>query len=351
MFLVFNYVDNITFVNNKEEIIMKAIAINGHGDVNVLHEIEVDAPKPKRGHVVIDVKATSVNPVDTKIRQGSEGTAGMTYPAILHMDVSGVISEVGEGVTNFKIGDEVYGCVGGIVGIPGTLADKVEADAVLLAHKPKTLSFGEAASLPLVAITAWEAIIGRAEIQPSDRVLVHGGTGGVGHIGLQLAKALGAHVTTTVADEARAEIAKQLGADETVLFPTEEPKEYVERLTNGQGFDTVFDTVGGPVLQNSLIAAKLKGHVISTIGYADYNLTEMHFKALRLDLVFMAISIIHNIDRETHGDILSRLAGLVDKGQVKPLIDSVFPLTLQGVKDAHTRLESGLATGKIVIER
>lgn len=351
MFLVVNYVDNITFVNNKEVNFMKAIAINGHGDVDVLHEIEVDAPKPKRGHVVIDVKATSVNPVDTKIRKGSEGTAGMVYPAILHMDVSGVISEVGEGVTNFKVGDEVYGCVGGIVGIPGTLADKVEADAVLLAHKPKTLSFGEAASLPLVAITAWEAIIGRAEIQPSDKVLVHGGTGGVGHIGLQLAKALGAHVTTTVVDEERAEIAKQLGADETVLFPKEEPKEYVERLTNGHGFDTVFDTVGGPVLQNSLIAAKLKGHVISTIGYADYNLTEMHFKALRLDLVFMAISIIHNIDRDTHGDILRRLAGLVDKGQVIPLIDSVFPFTLDGVKAAHSRLESGLATGKIVIER
>ncbi|ELA6589005.1 zinc-binding dehydrogenase [Vibrio alginolyticus] len=330
---------------------MKAIGIKAHGSVDVLQEIEVEAPTAKFGHVVIDVKATSVNPVDTKIRQGSEGTAGMSYPAILHMDVSGVISEVGEGVTNFKVGDEVYGCVGGIVGLQGTLAEKVEADAVLLAHKPKTLSFGEAASLPLVAITAWEAIVDRAQITPNDKVLVHGGTGGVGHIGVQLAKVMGAHVSTTVADEERAAIAKSLGADETILFTEEEPNAYVERLTDGKGFDTIFDTVGGPVLQNSLIATKLKGHVISTIGYADYNLTEMHFKALRLDLVFMAISLIHDIDRETHGEILRRLANLVDKGDVKPLIDSIHPFTLEGVKAAHTRLESGKATGKVVIER
>ena len=275
----------------------------------------------------------------------------MTYPAILHMDVAGVICEVGPGVTNFDVGDEVYGCVGGIVGMQGTLAERVEADARLLAIKPSSLNFGEAASLPLVAITAWEAIVDRADIKPQDQVLVHGGTGGVSHIGVQLAKALGAHVSTTVVDEQKAQVAKKLGADEVIVITQESPEQYVKRITNDRGFDTVFDTLGGKVLQLSLQAAKLKGHIISTIGYDNYDLTDMHFKALRLDVVFMAISLIHDIDRESHGDILRRLSGLVDAGQVKPLIDSTHPFTLEGVKRAHLRLESGKATGKVVIAK
>lgn len=174
---------------------MQAIAIKRHGGVDVLQTIDVDIPEAATGEVVIRVEATSVNPVDTKIRQGSEGTDGMQYPAILHMDVAGTVTQVGQGVTGFAVGDEVYGCVGGIVGMPGTLADYVAADARLLALKPASLNFAQAAALPLVAITAWEAIVDRANITLNDKVLVHGGTGGVGHIGVQLAKAQGAHVT------------------------------------------------------------------------------------------------------------------------------------------------------------
>lgn len=165
--------------------------INQHGSSDLFVEIQTDNPRARAGHVIVDVRATSVNPVDTKIRRGSEGTAGLTFPATLHIDVSGVVSSVGTGVTRFNPGDEVYGCFGGIVGIPGALADQMEVDAQMLALKPKSLSFGEAASLPLVAITAWEALIDRASIKPNDNVLVHGGTGGVGHIGIQLAKVLG----------------------------------------------------------------------------------------------------------------------------------------------------------------
>ena len=329
---------------------MQAIAIERHGGVEVLQTIDVDTPEAAAGEVLIRVEATSVNPVDTKIRQGSEGTDGMQYPAILHMDVAGTVTQVGQGVTGFAVGDEVYGCVGGIVGMPGTLADYVAADARLLATKPVSLNFAQAAALPLVAITAWEAIVDRAEITLDDKVLVHGGTGGVGHIGVQLAKAQGAHVTATVQDEEKAAIARTLGADETVLYQQESPASYTARIT-GSGFDTVFDTVGGQVLQNSLQAARLKGHVISTIGYDNYDLTDMHFKALRLDLVFMVISLIHDIDRATHGNILRRLNGLIEKGQLTPLIDSTHPFTLEGVRQAHLRLESGQTTGKVVIAR
>jgi NADPH2:quinone reductase len=330
---------------------LKAIAINQHGDSSIFEDIDTANPMARPGHVIINVRATSVNPVDTKIRRGSEGTAGLTFPAILHIDVAGVISSVGAGVTRFEVGDEVYGCFGGIVGIPGALAEQMEADADMLAHKPRSLSFGEAASLPLVGITAWEALIDRATIQPNDNVLVHGGTGGVGHIGIQLAKVLGARVSTTVSTPEKAEIARRLGADEVIFYPTETPQAYSQRITQGKGFDTVFDTLGGEVLQNSLKAAKLKGHVVSIIGYDTYDLTDMHFKALRLDLVFMAISIIHDVDRKHHGDILERLAALVDRGLVKPLIDERHDFTVAGVSAAHARLESGRAIGKIVIER
>nr|WP_059392860.1 zinc-binding dehydrogenase [Pseudomonas toyotomiensis] len=330
---------------------MKAIAIFNHGQADVFQEIETPSPTARRGHVVIDVKATSVNPVDTKIRNGSEGTEGLSFPAILHMDVSGIVSSVGEGVSKFKVGDEVYGCVGGIVGIPGTLADQVEADSRLIAHKPASLDFGDAASLPLVAITAWEALIDRASVKPGDAVLVHGGTGGVGHIGLQLAKLMGARVATTVSTPEKAEIARALGADYVAFYRDETPEDYTRRITEGSGFDTVFDTLGGGVLINSLKAAKIKGHVISIIGYDNYDLTDMHFKALRLDLVFMAVNIIHDLDRSHHGEILTKLSSLIDRGLIKPLIDKRYPFTVEGVKAAHARLESGAAIGKVIIAR
>jgi NADPH2:quinone reductase len=146
-------------------------------------------------------------------------------------------------------------------------------------------------------------------------------------------------------------MARQLGADEIIFYNSETPQEYSQRITEGKGFDTVFDTLGGEVLQNSLKAAKLKGHVVSIIGYDSYDLTEMHFKALRLDFVFMAISIIHNEGRKHHGEILQRLAALVDRGLVKPLIDERHDFTAAGVSAAHDRLESGRAIGKVVIER
>lgn len=330
---------------------MKSIAIEQHGDCHVFVEVEAANPVARPGHVIIDVRATSVNPVDTKIRRGSEGTDGLTFPAILHLDVAGVISSVGAGVKRFKAGDEVYGCFGGIVGIPGALADQMEADADMLALKPRSLSFGEAASFPLVAITAWEALVERASIKPNDNVLVHGGTGGVGHIAIQLAKVMGARVSTTVSTSEKAEIARSLGADEVIFYRSETPQDYCQRITQGNGFDTVFDTLGGEVLQQSLKVAKRKGHVVSIIGYDTYDLTEMHFKALRLDFVFMAISIIHDDGRQNHGQILERLAALIDRGIIQPLIDQRYEFTASGVSAAHARLESGRAIGKVIIER
>jgi NADPH:quinone reductase len=330
---------------------MQAIVIRAHGDSNVFENMEIPTPEPRPGYVVVAVKATSVNPVDTKIREGSEGTDGLTFPAILHFDVAGIVHAVGEGVTRFKVGDHVYGCAGGVVGIPGALADYMEADADLLALMPRNLSFGQAAAVPLVGITAWEAMIDRPRIAPRDEVVIQGGTGGVGHIAVQLASAMGARVTAAVSTEDKATIARELGAENIILYRDEEPEQAVARLTGGRGFDVVFDTVGGPSLQASLKLARLKGHVVSIIGYDRYDLTDMHFKALRLDLVFMPIQLIHNVDRHLHGEILRKLAAMIEAGSVIPLVDSSYAFTPTGVAEAHRRLESGEAIGKIVIAR
>lgn len=330
---------------------MQAIVINRHGGPEVFEAAQVPTPLIQAGHVLIEVKATSVNPVDTKIREGSEGTAGLTYPAILHLDVAGVVKAVGEGVTRFQEGDEVYGCAGGVAGLPGALADYMLADADLIAHKPRSASFAQAAALPLVSITAWEALVDRARIRPADHVLIQGGTGGVGHLAIQLAKAVGATVSTTVSTDEKARLVRELGADHVALYPQETPQQYSARITEGAGFDTVFDTVGGVSLLNSLSAARLKGHVVSIIGYDTYDLSEMHFKGLKLDLVFMPIQIIHGIDRAHHGDILRRIAVLVDAGAITPLLDQCHPFTPEGVAAAHERLQSAKAIGKVVIAR
>lgn len=330
---------------------MDAIVIRSHGDSDVFEYLKMPNPRPRPGHVVIKVEATSVNPVDTKIREGSEGTDGLRFPAILHFDVAGIIHSVGEGVTRFTIGDHVYGCAGGVVGIPGALADFMEADADLLALKPRNLSFAEAAAVPLVGITAWEAIVDRARIAPRDDVAIQGGTGGVGHMAVQLARAMGARVTAAVSTKEKAAIASKLGAENIILYRAEEPERAVARLTGGRGFDVVFDTVGGASLQASLKLAKLRGHVVSIIGYDQYDLTDMHFKALRLDLVFMPIQLIHNIDRHLHGEILSKLAAMIEAGMIAPMIDSRHAFSPGGVAAAHRRLESGAAIGKIVIAR
>ena len=156
------------------------------------------APPPGFGQVLVRVHASGVNPLDTKIRAGKAAHAKQPLPAVLGLDMAGVVEELGPDVTAFHLGDEVYGMVGGVGGLQGTMAEYVVANADLLARKPKSLSMCEAAALPLVAITAWEGIVDRAKVHSGHKVLVHGGAGGVGYIALQLAKVFGAEVFTTV---------------------------------------------------------------------------------------------------------------------------------------------------------
>ena len=328
---------------------MKAQVIQSFGAPSVFETLDVPKIKHIRAnHVLIRVAASSVNPVDCKIRSGAVAEIAPSFPAILHGDVAGVVEAIGEGVTKFQPGDKVFGCVGGVKGVNGALAEYMVADADLLALKPQSLTMTQAAALPLVGITAYEGLIDRAQIRSGQRVLIHGATGGVGHTAIQLAKAKGAKVFATASNPQKLTIAQALGADVAINYRETTVSEYVAQYTNGKGFDVVFDTVGGENLDKSFQAATLNGTVVSISTRSTHDLSLLHSKGLTLHVVFMLIPLLYGIGRSTHGQILAKLAQLVDEGKMRPLIDPKS-FNFSEVAAAHCYLESGQATGKIVL--
>lgn len=328
---------------------MRAMRLKGFGDNSVFEEFDKPDVDPGPNQVVIQVHATSVNPVDTKIRAGFSEIAP-DDPVVLGCDVAGVVVAVGPGVNRFAVGDEVFGCAGGVKGHDGAYSERMVADARLLAAKPSSLSFREAAAMPLVSITAWEALVDRATVGPGERVLVHGGTGGVGHIGVQLARTLGAVVDTTVGSEAKAEIAKSLGADRTIQYRQQSVEDYVAANTGGAGYDVVFDTVGGPNLQSSIQALAINGRCATTVSVAAQpDLTNLHVKNATLHVVFMLIPMLTMNDLDRHGRIMERIATLVDHGRLRPLVDEAR-FELSDIEAAHQYLLSGKAVGKVVVD-
>ena len=327
---------------------MQTYVIKAFGQPDVFHAIDRSDPKVLPGHVLIRVKATSINAVDYKIRAGALLDISPVLPAVLHGDTAGVITAIGEGVTSFQVGDEVYACAGGVRGMPGALAELMLVDAALVAKKPKSLSMSGSAALPLVAITAWEGLIDRAKVHAGQTVLVYGGTGGVGHIGVQLAKWAGAKVFATVSSEEKGRIARELGADVVINYHNQSVEEYVQQYTDGQGFDIVFDTVGNDNLQNAFKASKLNGQVVSILALSEQDLIPMHVKGLTLHVVFMLLPMLSGLNRSRHGEILKSLAELVDAKQIRPVIDCTFPVT--EIAQAHAYAESGQAIGKVVVE-
>jgi NADPH2:quinone reductase len=267
-------------------------------------------------------------------------------PALLGMDFAGIVEEVGEGVTKFAKGDEIYGCAGGLADLPGALAQYIVADADLLALKPKNLSMQESAALPLVGITAYEGLQ-RAGVSGGQKVLVHGGSGGVGHVAIQLAKHLGAQVYSTGGGEPQLQMITNLGAT-AINYKHESVAQYVDKYTDGKGFDVVFDSVGGENMTNSFEAAALNANIASTVAMVNIDLSEAHFKGLSLHVVFMLIPMLHNIGRKEHGRVLEAIAKIAESGELKPILDKET-FTLEQASHAHARLESGKAMGKVVI--
>jgi NADPH:quinone reductase len=329
---------------------MKAQIIEQFGDSTIFKTVELPQPQVTSKQVLIRVAATSVNLVDCKIRAGAVKDIAPLFPAVLHGDVAGTIEAIGEGVTTFQVGDEVYGCAGGVKGLGGALAEFMLADAALVAKKPKSLTMREAAALPLVSITAWEGLINRARIHTGQKVLIYGATGGVGHIAVQLAKQAGATVFATVSRVEKIAIARQLGVDVVINYRQQSVEEYVMENTDGKGFDIVFDTVGNDNIQTAFKAAALNGTVVSLVSLSTQDLTLLHIKGLTLHLVYMLIPMLNGINREHHGEILTKLTQLVDDGKLRPLLDSQF-FKFDEVAIAHKYAESGQAIGKITLER
>ena len=328
---------------------MKAAILNKYGESAPFEVTEVPRPTLAPGQVLVRVAATSVNTVDTKIKAAGPDQSPLApqAPAILGMDFAGTIEEIGADVEGFAAGDEVYGCAGGLADLQGALAQFMPVDARLIAPKPKSLSMREAAALPLVGITAFEGLQS-AGVRAGQKVLVQGGAGGVGHVAVQLAKSMGAETFATVSDDASAQIVASYGAV-PINYRKETVADYVAKHAGGSGFDVVYDSVGGENMTASFEAAALNGQVVTTVSMLELDLTPAHLKGLSIHVVFMLIPMLHNVHRETHGDILRQLAKLADAGDLKPLVDDEC-FTLEDVGAAHAKLNSGRATGKVVIE-
>jgi NADPH:quinone reductase len=307
----------------------------------------VDRPVPRRGEVLVRIAASGVNPLDTKIRAGAAGHAHVSVPAILGMDLAGVVTAVGPGVGRFITGDEVYGMAGGIGVQPGSLAEYSAVDAALLAPKPAALTMVEAAAMPLSIITAWEGLVDRAGVGPEHTVLVHGGAGGVGHVAVQLAAARGATVFATGRPESFDAI-RGFGA-RPIDYRTASIDDYLAVSPSGEGFDIVFDTVGGATLDQSFqLVRPYVGHVISILGWGTHSLAPLSFRGATYSGVFTLLPLLTGRGREHHGEILTEAAILVDAGRLTPMVDPRV-YDFDSVMAAHHAVESGTATGKVVV--
>ena len=326
---------------------MKAQLIDDFGSPAVFRLADVAAPEPGRGEVLVRVVAASVNPVDTKIRAlGPEIAPAL--PAILGCDAAGTVAAVGAGVTDFAVGDAVFGCIGGVRDHGGTYAEYIVADARLLAHKPASLDFRQAAALPLVTITAAEGL-DRAGLAQGQSVLIRGGAGGVGHVAIQLAKARGAYVVATVSNAEKARLAADLGADATPDYTRETAESIVAAHTDGAGFDVVLDATGGFDLEGALALARPNGQVSTIVAMLTADLTQAHAKGLSIHAVFMLLPMLTGRGRAAHGRILADARALVESGRLRPHLDP-HRFALSEVPAAHRHLESGQAIGKIVID-
>ncbi len=329
---------------------MRAIRMHRYGGPEVLQLELVPAPTPGPRDVRIAVHAAAINPVDFKIRAGAQrSVVWPKFPCTLGMDVSGEVLEAGAQVTAFKPGDQV-------VASPshwrmGCYAEEVVVRADEVALKPKSLTHVEAASLPLVALTAWDALVGSLKLERGQRVLIQAGAGGVGSVAIQLAKHLGAEVLTTCS-AANLELVKSLGADVAIDYRAQDWREVA------RGCDAVLDSLGGEGLANAIATVK-KGGRVACITPALPEYSEKYGAALGLVIFGFSIAgtiigarlsrgvAVELVTRYANGPKLDKLMRLVDAGALEPLIDRVFPLA--EAAEAHRYLETGRARGKVVL--
>ncbi|HFK1789799.1 TPA: NADP-dependent oxidoreductase [Bacillus pacificus] len=330
---------------------MKAMIIDKYGKVP-MHMTEVPTPEINEYEVLAEIHAASINPIDFKIRDGKvKMLLKYEMPLILGNDFSGVITKVGSKVTRFKVGDEIYAR-------PrknkiGTFAEYIAIHEDDIALKPKNLSFEEAASIPLVGLTSYQALHDIMHLQKGQKILIHAGSGGVGTFAIQLAKIMGATVTTT-ASEAGTNLVKSLGTDEIINYKTEK---FEEILTN---YDAVFDTIGGTTLEKSFNIIKSGGNIVSVSGTPNARFGKEFgsgfFKTLLFSLASKKLTALekkHNAQysflfMKPSGDQLRTIANYIEAGKIKPVIDRVF--SFEDAQKAMEYSEAGRAKGKIIVK-
>ncbi|ATI53736.1 NADP-dependent oxidoreductase [Bacillus tropicus] len=330
---------------------MKAMIIDKYGKVP-MRMAEVPIPEINEHEVLVEIHAASINPIDFKIRDGKvKMLLKYEMPLILGNDFSGVITKVGSKVTRFKVGDEIYAR-------PrknkiGTFAEYIAIHEDDIALKPKNLSFEEAASIPLVGLTSYQALHDIMHLQKGQKILIHAGSGGVGTFAIQLAKIMGATVTTT-ASEAGANLVKSLGADEIINYKTEKFEDILK------DYDAVFDTIGGTTLEKSFNIIKSGGNIVSVSGMPNARFGKEFgsgfFKTLLFSLASKKLTALekkHNarysfLFMKPSGDQLRTIANYIEAGKIKPVIDRVFPF--EDAQKAMEYSEAGRAKGKIIVK-
>lgn len=328
---------------------MKAMLMTATGNPDVLTLQNIDEPQINQAtQIKVKLHAAGINPVDTKIRRN-----GLLYdlplPAVLGCDGAGEIVEVGNAASRFQIGEKVWFCHGGLGREQGAYAEYTVLDERWASLMPAALSYNQAAALPLVLITAWGALFDRGGLQAGQTVLIHAGAGGVGHVAIQLAKIKGARVITTVSSAQKAELAKNWGADEVVIYSEENMVDAVNRLTDGKGADLVFDTVGPEVFKDSIAATAYFGRLVTLLDPGLVNLAIARLRNLLIGFELMLTPMLKDLPqaRDQHVQILQQCAEYIDKGLLKPHISQVLPL--EQAATAHRLIEEGHTVGKIVL--
>ena len=306
---------------------MKAIRIHNYGGPEVLKYEDAPRPKPQAGEVLVRVHAAGVNPIDWKVREGHmKDFWHHKLPLILGWDLSGVVEELGRGASRFKIGAEVYS-------VPdptrnGAYADYIVVRESELALKPNSLHHIRAAAVPLAALTAWQSLFDTAQLQPGQRVLIHGAAGGVGHFAVQLAKWKGAYVFATASTKNQ-ELLRELGADETIDYTRQRFEDVARKI------DIVLDPIGGDTQERSWQVLKKGGILLSVVQRPSADKA----KALGIQAAFVA--------SHPNGAELAKIAELIDSGDLKPIVNRILPLS--EARRAHELSQTGHTHGKIVL--
>ena len=330
---------------------MRAVEMTATGGPEVLRLNEAAAEPQITTPTQIKVRlhAAGVNPIDTKIR--SRGLFyGAEPPAILGCDGAGEVVAVGEQVTRFKAGDAVWFCHGGLGREPGNYAEYTVLEQAEAERKPDTLDFSAAAAAPLVLITAWEALFDQGGLAAGETVLIHAGAGGVGHVAIQLAKAHGARVITTVGSEENAAFVRSLGADEVINYRTQDLVESVLQLTGGKGVEVCLDTVGPQVFRDSIRAMAFYGRLVTLLDPgSDLDLSQARSRNLKIAFTLMLTPMLADLvaARAHHGEILEECARLVDAGQLQIHVSGEF--LLENAAEAHRAIGTGHTRGKLVL--